>query len=190
MPDPTIRPDPPDTFAANLGANVRQLRLARGLTQDRVARAAGVPRATWSNLETGLANPTLSVIVRVAAALRVSVEELLAPPRSAARLHRAHTLPVRRPGGAEVRRLLPDPVPGIEIERIALTSGQHMTGVPHTAGTREYLTCERGILVLTVNGERWELQAGDVLSFRGDQRHAYSAAGEEGAVGYSTVILT
>ena len=48
--------------AARLGQNVRQLRAARGLTQAQIARLAGLPRATWANLETGAANPTLIVL--------------------------------------------------------------------------------------------------------------------------------
>ncbi len=38
-----------------------------------------------------------------------------------------------------------------------------ITGVPHTPGTREYLTCERGQIVLVAAGERWELAHGDVV---------------------------
>lgn len=179
----------PERVAANLGANVRQLRLVRGATQLQMARAAGIPRATWANLETGSANPTLSVLVRVAGALRVTTEELVAGPRTTARLHPAASLPVRRPGGAVVRKLLPDPIPGVDIERIELGVGQRMVGVPHTAGTREYLTCESGVLELTVSGEVWRLAPGDVLTFRGDQRHSYASVGEAPAVGYATVIL-
>jgi quercetin dioxygenase-like cupin family protein len=48
-----------------------------------------------------------------------------------------------------------------------------MVGVPHTPGTREYLTCERGRIELVASGERWPLDAGDALIFRGDQRHTY-----------------
>ena len=32
-----------------------------------------------------------------------------------------------------------------------------MAGVPHTPGTREYLTCERGAVELAVAGERYRL---------------------------------
>ena len=64
-----------------------------------------------------------------------------------------------------------------------------MTGVPHTPGTREYLTCERGAIRLSASGQRWELAAGDVVVFRGDQRHAYSNPGAVTAVGYSVVVL-
>jgi XRE family transcriptional regulator, regulator of sulfur utilization len=64
-----------------------------------------------------------------------------------------------------------------------------MTGVPHTPGTREYLTCEAGELLLVVSGERWTLSPGDVAVFRGDQRHSYQNLGKRPAVGYSVVVL-
>ncbi len=163
-------PDP----GAHLGANVKRLREARGLSQQQLARAAGLPRATWASLETGDANPTLSVLTRAAAALQVSIEELIGPPRTACRLFSAGSLPSRkRAGGALTRPLLPEAIPGLDISRMELRPGGHMTGIPHTAGTREYLTCERGRIELSASGERWELDAGDVLVFRGDQRHAY-----------------
>ena len=89
----------------------------------------------------------------------------------------------------ELRSLLPDPIPGMIIERMELPAGASMTGVPHTPGTREYLTCERGAIRLAASGHRWELATGDVVVFRGDQRHAYSNPGQVPAVGYSVVVL-
>jgi quercetin dioxygenase-like cupin family protein len=62
-------------------------------------------------------------------------------------------------------------------------------GIPHVAGTTEYLTCERGALVLVASGESWTLEPGDVVVFRGDQRHSYANPGERAAVGYSVVVL-
>jgi hypothetical protein len=73
-----------------------------------------------------------------------------------------------------VRKLLPDPVPGMEIDRMELPPGSRMTGIPHTPGTREYLMCETGQIALTAAGEHWLLDAGDVVAFRGDQKHAYA----------------
>jgi transcriptional regulator with XRE-family HTH domain len=175
--------------AADLARNVRMLREGRGLSQTHVARLAGVPRATWSNLESGAANPTLSVLTRVAAALRVSVEELLAPPRARCRLFRAPELRQRTRGTVVVRDLLPDPLPGLQLERLLLPEGGRMTGTPHTPGTREYLTCERGVLSLTVEGHTFSLEAGDVLVFRGDQKHGYANTGTGEAVGYSVVVV-
>jgi quercetin dioxygenase-like cupin family protein len=77
----------------------------------------------------------------------------------------------------------------MEIERLELPVGAHMTGVPHTPGTREYLTCERGRVQLAASGETWVLETGDVVVFRGDQRHSYRNAGTETAIAYSVVTL-
>lgn len=178
-----------DDPARNLGRNLRQLRSARGVSQEQISRAAGIPRATWSNLESGGANPTLAVLSAAAAALGVSLEELLARPHTEARLHPRDSLPVRRPGNAIVRKLLPDPVPGTDIERMELPPGGRFTGIPHTPGTREYLTCERGCIEVTVAGEVHRASPGDVLAFRGDVRHAYHNPGDEPAIGYSVVVL-
>ena len=173
-----------------LGSNVRQLREARGFSQQQMAKLAGVPRATWSHLESGVANPTLGVLHRAATALQVSIEELLAAPRATCRLYPKGTLPTRSPGQVLVRKLLPDPIPGMEIDRIEVAPGGRMTGVPHTPGTREYLTCESGEMLLLVGGERFVLEAGDVAVFRGDQRHSYHNPGKRPAIGYSVVVLT
>ena len=177
------------SLADRLAQNVKQLRDARGLTQAQLSRLAGLPRATWANLESGAANPTLSVLHRVAGALQVTLEELVAAPRSSGRLYAAGTLPKRSQGAATVQRLLPDAVPGLEIDRLSLPPRGRWTGVPHTPGTREYLTCERGRLVLVASGERYELSPGDVVAFRGDQRHSYLNPDAVPAVGFSFVCL-
>lgn len=178
-----------DPLPAHLAANLKQLRTARGLTQSQIAAQAGLPRATWAHLETGSANPTLSVLSRAAMALRVSLEELIAAPRAVGRFYPAGSLPQRTPGRAQVRQLLPDPIPGVALERIALPAGVRFVGTPHTTGTREYLTCESGRLVLTVGGEAWTLDPGDLIAFRGDQKHSYHNPEDAPAVGYSVVIL-
>ena len=178
-----------DDLGSRLAANLRALREARGLTQEQLAKLAGLPRATWANLESGGANPTLSVLHRVAVALQVSLEELLAAPRDVGRLHPRDSLPLRTRGGARVRKLLPDPIPGMEIDRLELPAGARMTGVPHTPGTREYLTCEIGEIELVVSGERFLVSPGDVAVFRGDQKHSYGNSGARTAIGYSVVLV-
>ena len=88
-----------------------------------------------------------------------------------------------------VRSLLPDPVPATVMERIELAPGAQLTGVPHTPGTREYLTCEAGRIRLTAAGESYELNPGDVVVFRGDQRHAYGNLVRRKSVAYSIVLV-
>src|SRR3954466_10257913 len=97
-----------------LAKNIKQLREARGVTQQQIAKLADVPRATWAHLESGAANPTLGILHRAALALQVSIEELICAPRAACRLYAKGTLPTRSPGQVVVRKLLPDPIPGME----------------------------------------------------------------------------
>jgi transcriptional regulator with XRE-family HTH domain len=178
-----------EVVAARLGENIRGLREARGLTQQQISKLAAVPRATWATLESGSANPTLAVLIKVANALQVRVEELIGPPRVAAQHFPAAKLSVRVRGKASIRRLLPEALAGLDLERMELPEGAHFTGVPHTPGTREYLTCERGQLELAVSGERFLLAPGDVVVFQGDQRHGYRNPGRGAAVGYSVVAF-
>lgn len=175
--------------ADNLARNLRQLREARGLTQQQMSRSSGLPRPTWANLESGAANPTLAVLVKAAAALQISVEELIAPPRASARFFPADSLPVKQRGQVLIRKLLPEPISGMEIDRMDLAPGAAMAGVPHTPGTREYLTCEVGTVELSESGQRWVLAPGDVVVFRGDQKHGYRNPGRTRAVAYSVVAL-
>jgi len=178
-----------DDLASRLGHNIRELRRTRGSTQQQMAKLAGVPRATWSNLESGTGNPTLTVLHSVCVAFQVSLEEIIAEPRASARLYPKGSLPQRLRGAVSVSSLLPDKIPDTQIERLELPMGARMIGVPHTAGTREYLTCETGEIELVASGESFRVQAGDVVVFRGDQRHSYANPGRKLAVGYSVVLL-
>jgi transcriptional regulator with XRE-family HTH domain len=178
-----------DELASHLGLNIRQLRQARSQTQAQMAKLCRLPRATWANLESGAANPTLTVLHRVAAALQVSIEELIATPRAEVKHYPKGTLPSRKRGEVTVNSLLPDDVPGMLIERLELPTGARLVGVPHTPGTREYLSCEGGEIELVATGTAFRLSPGDVAVFRGDQRHSYANVGRGTAVGYSVVVL-
>ncbi len=95
----------------------------------------------------------------------------------------------RARGLVSVAKLLPDPVPGMEIDRMELSPGARLQGVPHRPGTREYLCCEKGQITLWAAGERFDLKPGDVAAFQGDQKHSYGNEGRRTAVGFSVVAL-
>src|SRR6187431_2652103 len=80
---PDALPDSP--ASAHLARNLVSLRHTRSLTQDGLAKAAAVPRSTIANLESGEGNPSLAVLVKVAGALGVPIDELLASPRAMVR---------------------------------------------------------------------------------------------------------
>lgn len=63
-----------------------------------------------------------------------------------------------------------------------------MTGTPHKPGTREYLACERGGVQLVASGQIYDLEDGDVVVFRGDQRHGCFDRSDRVSVAYSVVL--
>jgi len=62
----------------NLSKNVKRLREAKGLSQEKLARLADVANNTLIKMETGEnINPTLETLKKVAKAFGVSVDELI-----------------------------------------------------------------------------------------------------------------
>jgi XRE family transcriptional regulator, regulator of sulfur utilization len=177
--------------SAHLARNLVSLRHTRALTQGTLAKAAGVPRSTVATLESGLGNPSLMVLVKVAQALGVPIDELLASPRAMVRRWRAAEVAQRSKGrGVTIRELVPEPVPDEMMEVMDFAPGGLMGGTPHLPGTREFFTCLDGRVNLMVAGEKYELREGDVLAFPGNLPHSYQNANAlEAARGVSVVVL-
>jgi transcriptional regulator with XRE-family HTH domain len=176
-------------LAHYIATNLRFLRERRNLTQVELAKHCELPRPTIANLESGGANPTIKVLSKIAGALQVPIEELINKPKAEWTHYPASSLSKKVRGDATVNVLIPDKIPGIEFERMRIAAGGRMLGSPHRSGTREYLCCERGQITLFVNGDAVIAREGDVVVFRGDQKHSYVNSGKGEAVGYSVVVV-
>lgn len=177
-----------DQMSSNLSANLKRLREARGLTQQKLAELSAVPRPTLAHLESGAANPTLGVMLKVAHALGASVEELIAEPRSVVTLYAASALRTRARGAVRFRELVVDAIPGFAIERVELPGGARSGATARAPGTRQYVACESGELELSTADGAWRLSAGDVLVARGPADAVYANPGRRAAVAYSVVV--
>jgi transcriptional regulator with XRE-family HTH domain len=65
------------TTPKRLGMRLKKLRAARGMSQDALAKKADITREYVNKLEAGRYDPTVSVVQRLAKALKVSVAELV-----------------------------------------------------------------------------------------------------------------
>ncbi|WP_373459517.1 helix-turn-helix transcriptional regulator [Microbacterium sp. SORGH_AS_0862] len=70
-------------YVQRLGVELHRRRIAAGLSQEQLAAAAGITRATYAQLEKGLsrpdvaANPSLYTLAALSSVLRVEVTELI-----------------------------------------------------------------------------------------------------------------
>lgn len=177
--------------AKRLAQNLLQLRKLRRLSQAGLANKTGIPRSTLAHLESGSGNPSLRNLEKLADALDVSIDELLARPRSSCALIKAADIEMRTKGfdAARQYKLLPDPIPGMEMDRLELEPGGKFAGVPHLAHTKEYLTCLTGVVRVAVAGEIFEVEQGDVLAFPGNAAHSYFNPGSVTASCISVVVF-
>ena len=58
------------------GRNVARLRDKAGLSQDKLAEKADLDRTYLSGIERGVRNPGIKIVIRLARALRVTVDQL------------------------------------------------------------------------------------------------------------------
>jgi transcriptional regulator with XRE-family HTH domain len=183
--------DAPAHVASNLARNLGSLRHARTLTQEALAKTAGVPRSTIANLESGVGNPSLTVLVKVANALGVPIDELLGAPRAKVRKWSGSDIAAQTKGrGVTLRPLVPEPVPEEMLTVMDFAPGGSMRGTPHLPGTREFFTCLTGGVTIFVAGDRHDLAEGDVLAFPGNVAHSYQNPDQQHAAhGVSVVIL-
>ncbi|MEP4146789.1 MAG: helix-turn-helix domain-containing protein [Halioglobus sp.] len=173
-----------------LADNITALRKRGELSQERLAQKAGIPRSTLTHMESGSGNPSLTNLCKLAAALGVGIEELLSRPRNECSLLKQDKVPIqkRSAGKVEVHKLMPDRVRGIEIDRMVFNNGASMAGKPHLQGTKEYLVGLAGATTVSVAGQHWEVNEGDVLAFPGDQKHGYRNTGQGAANALSIVL--
>jgi XRE family transcriptional regulator, regulator of sulfur utilization len=155
-----------DDLSTRLAQNLKQLRETRDLSQKALAEQSGVPRPTIAHLESGQANPTLSVALRVARALGIRLDELVELDRAPIKVLSLRNLPAHRL--PRLRRVeLPMGAGGRDgaAERIVLKTGGRLTFDPQ--GGQLLLVAERGDFLLVAGSLEVPLPAESAAIVRG-----------------------
>jgi len=63
-----------EKLRVSLAEQIKKLRARKGLSQEDLALAADVDRSYVSQLERGIANPTLTILLRIAGALGTKID--------------------------------------------------------------------------------------------------------------------
>jgi XRE family transcriptional regulator, regulator of sulfur utilization len=199
----TIIPDTSPEHAAALspavlGARVKALREAAGLSLRDLSERSGVSAPMLSQVERGETSPTLTVATRIAAGLELRLSQLLRLDEDGAVTivrcaDRTRGGNKRRGHGFEV---LTSSQPGqrAEVSRHTLAPGG-ATGAPddppmHEPGSRETAVVERGSVVLVCDGQRYVLDQGDCVTFDADLPHHFENPKERDADAEFLAVVT
>jgi transcriptional regulator with XRE-family HTH domain len=160
--------------AVDLGARVRQLRRERGLTLKALGAEAGLSHPFLSQLERGLARPSVGSVERIAHALGVPVTALWARRcRAPARITRAgegSLTPHPEPGVPGGVRVLPGDDSALHVREWSGGSRSWPAGMETVAG--ELLVyVARGSVEIDLDGTVHALDEGDALRFDGSVPH-------------------
>lgn len=191
MHDAASSDDALSALSAAIGDRIKQLRLARGWTLDRLAEAAGVSRRMLINVEHGAVNPSVGTLLRISDALGVGLPALVdAPQPKPVRITRAGRGAVlwSSPSGGRGALVAATEPPGVvELWDWTLAPGDVHRSESHRHGTRELLQVLQGTLIVEIGHETITLEGGDAVSFPSDLPHAYRNP-TEGTVHFTLVV--
>ncbi|MET8543765.1 helix-turn-helix domain-containing protein [Kitasatospora sp. NPDC004799] len=172
-----------DTLAA-MGPRLRSARERHGATLTGVSRATGISLSTLSRIETGRRRPTLEVLLQLAKAYGVSLDELAGTAPAAAAGPRT---PVPRRSGDDKAVLpLTRYVGGLHAHKHVLPAVDAPPARPRQVSHDgyEWLCVLYGRLWLALGEQDLVLSAGDVVEFDTRTAHGVANAGPGGPVEY------
>jgi transcriptional regulator with XRE-family HTH domain len=170
----------PDNLTQAVGANLRRLRGAAGLTLLELAQKSGVSRSMLNQIELGQSAPTINVLFKIAKALDQPFSTLLEEAHSGPRIIRAGQVQtIRSRDGEFVSRALFtfDSRKKGEAYELHLAPGAVRHAEAHAPGTVESIAVSRGALELGLGAEEHHLAAGDAIVFEADVAHVYRNRG-------------
>lgn len=178
--DPTV--DPARTASAiataieRVGPRLRGLRARRGATLVEVSEATGISKSTLSRLENGQRRPTLELLLSLAAAYRVPLDDLVGAPELGdprirlrpQRLNGRTVVPLTRHDG------------GMQAWKIVIPEAL-VDPEPRSHEGREWLYVLAGRMRLVLGDRDVVLGVGEVADFDTTTPHWFGSTGEDPA---------
>lgn len=179
------------SVSAAVSGRIKAFRKQKKLSLDELSRRAGVSKGMLVEIEKGAANPSIAILCKLAAAMGVSVADIVEvaskPPVHVIQEEDIPVLWVGEKGGSA--RLLagtsgPDMV---ELWRWHMYPGEQFASPGHPVGTCELLHVEQGTLQLAVDKTTLMVPAGCSAIARTDFPHQYANDSHEELIFTMTV---
>ncbi|TFC91943.1 XRE family transcriptional regulator [Cryobacterium sinapicolor] len=167
-----------ETLGPRIGAALKRERNAVGLTVSELARRAGISKATVSQLESGVGNPSVETLWSLGDALGVPFARLVDEPPERVTLIRAADAPrIGSAGSSYAAALLSSSPPNArrDVYLVQAEPGSPKNSAPHTHGTVEHVILISGTALVGPAASPLLLHPGDYACYPGDAPHIFDA---------------
>ncbi len=175
-----------DATRTHIASKLRQARKSAGHSLDGLAERAGVSKGALVQLEQGQGNPSVAILCRVAAALEISLADLVAAdpadgasptpfdPENSGRivwrgLHSGTARLVIGTAGPDM----------VELWEWQMYPDEYHESVAHSEGAREILLTHSGKLGVSAGAWKGTVGAGQGLLLTADVAHSYWCEGRK-----------
>ncbi|KML34952.1 transcriptional regulator [Rossellomorea marisflavi] len=182
----------PESLAKHIGTILRDVRGEQNLSLQALADLTGVSKLTLGNIERGEANPSLTIIWKIANGLSIPISSLL--------MEKQQVKVSRKNEGSKVLSadgsLTLEPMfstshyGSLETHRAFLKPHSHYMADAHQTGVKEYVTVMEGRVEVRVGDRIYSLEQYDSIQFPADQPHGYSNLEETEAVLHFVMIYS
>lgn len=173
-----------DASAVNeaISARIKLYRSQKKLSLDELSRRAGVSKGMLVEIEACKANPSIALLCRLAAAMGVSVADIVdVASHPAVHIIQPAEMPLLWQGehGGSARLLAGTSGPNmVELWHWQLFPGETFSSPGHPRETTELLHVTAGTLLFKINGDLFSLDAGCSMVAATDAPHSYTCSGD------------
>ncbi len=179
-------------MANPVSEGIKRLRAQHKLTQTELAAMAKIPRATLANMENDNSNPSISLVMKVAQSLGVSIDDLVTnrPSVYVTEVARKDMQVMHADNGRFTStRTSPMSTKNLHINDMSMMPECYSKGVPHPEGSHELFLCLEGTATLEIQGEKFRVEAGNLIFFQGHLPHCYGNEGLKPVHGIAVVYM-
>ena len=164
-----------------IAESLKKLRADKKLSLDNVAKLSGVSKSMLGQIERGEVNPTVSTLWKISNGLKISFTQLMSRPESDIEIVDKYKIQPLIEDNGKVRNfpIFPfDSIRRFEMYSLELDGGGHLEAEAHPHGTQEFVTVFLGEVTINVNGEDFDIIAGNSIRFKADSPHTYKNSGD------------
>lgn len=173
----------------DVARNIKNIRERKKITLESAAKLTGVSRSMLAQIEKGEANPTISILWKIANGYKVSFTSLVNNDASSLLIKAEEVVPLIEDDGRYINRPAFPFQEDKQFETYHIEIKEHgfLQAQPHLEGAEEFITVFEGEVEIVADTEFFQLKKGDSLRFKADVAHSYKNIGSTTA--YLSMII-